>query len=221
MLNRVGRVLLSTGLVTVSAAYAIWQHRQQIEAPIASPLTPPDRPNPPPSQGTQSLSQPVPAMGAPSQSVSQAAVPPPAPAAPQDSVAAPAPFVSAENQAPVQTVPDAAAPPPVADNPPAPPPPVPARRYADGQFIGDSIDTEWGDVQVEATIRNGVLADVTCIAYPNHRRRSQEISNWAIPMLRQEAIEVQSADIDIVSQASFTSDGYRQSLASALVKARN
>lgn len=101
----------------------------------------------------------------------------------------------------------------------APPPAVSTGRYADGEFVGNAADGEWGPVQVKAVIRNGDLADVIVIEFPIHRERSAEISAWAIPMLYQEAIKAQSADIDMVSQASFTSEEFQQSLASALERA--
>ena len=81
---------------------------------------------------------------------------------------------------------------------------------------GDTIQTRWGPVQVEVTIKNGKLTDVTAVTYPTDNPRDQEINSYAIPQLRTEALQAQSADIDTVSGATYTSDGYRQSLQSAL-----
>jgi uncharacterized protein with FMN-binding domain len=81
---------------------------------------------------------------------------------------------------------------------------------------GDSIDTRWGPVQVEVTIAGGKITDVQPLAVPYDRGRSQEINNYAVPILRQEIIDAQSAQIDTVSGATYTSDGYRNSLQSAL-----
>jgi uncharacterized protein with FMN-binding domain len=81
---------------------------------------------------------------------------------------------------------------------------------------GDSIDTRWGPVQVEVTIAGGTITDVQPLAVPYDRGRSQEINNYAVPILRQEIIDAQSAQIDTVSGATYTSDGYRNSLQSAL-----
>jgi uncharacterized protein with FMN-binding domain len=92
-------------------------------------------------------------------------------------------------------------------------------RYNDGEFIGKSADTIWGDVQVKALIRDGSIIDVQFLQYPSHRRRSASISGWAMPLLRSEAIQVQSAQVDMVSQASITTEGFQQSLASALSQA--
>jgi uncharacterized protein with FMN-binding domain len=81
---------------------------------------------------------------------------------------------------------------------------------------GDSIDTRWGPVQVEVTVAGGKISDVQPLAVPYDRDRSQEINNYAVPILRQEIIDAQSAQIDTVSGATYTSDGYRGSLQSAL-----
>ena len=82
------------------------------------------------------------------------------------------------------------------------------------------MDDEWGPVQVKVVVRNGDIADVICIEYPFHRQRSAEISEWAIPTLIEETIKAQSEKIDWVSQASFTSDQFQKSLASALLRAQ-
>ena len=81
---------------------------------------------------------------------------------------------------------------------------------------GDSVQTRWGPVQVRVTVKNGKLTDVTAVVYPTDNPRDQEINSYALPRLRTEALQAQSADIDTVSGATYTSDGYRQSLQSAL-----
>ncbi|MET7693754.1 FMN-binding protein [Streptomyces sp. NPDC005483] len=81
---------------------------------------------------------------------------------------------------------------------------------------GDTIQTRWGPVQVRITIKDGKLTEVTAVTYPTDNPRDQEINSYAIPRLRSEALQAQSADIDTVSGATYTSDGYRQSLQSAL-----
>ncbi|KUN20519.1 FMN-binding protein [Streptomyces antibioticus] len=85
-----------------------------------------------------------------------------------------------------------------------------------GTFTGDSVQTRWGPVQVRITVKGGKLTDVTAVAYPSDNPRDQEINSYALPRLRTEALQAQSADIDTVSGATYTSDGYRQSLQSAL-----
>jgi uncharacterized protein with FMN-binding domain len=102
----------------------------------------------------------------------------------------------------------------------APQPVISTGRYQDGEFIGNAFAGEWGPVQVKVVVRNGDIADVICLEYPIHRARSAEISEWALPQLHEEAIKAQSEKIDWVTQASFTSENYQQSLASALDRAR-
>jgi uncharacterized protein with FMN-binding domain len=89
----------------------------------------------------------------------------------------------------------------------------------DGQYTGDAEETQFGDVQVKVTVQGGVLVDANCVACPDHRTKSSEITKWAAPKLAQETIQAQSANIDIVAQASFTSDAYKMSLTTALTKA--
>ncbi|MFC3577139.1 FMN-binding protein [Streptomyces yaanensis] len=81
---------------------------------------------------------------------------------------------------------------------------------------GDSVQTRWGPVQVRVTVSSGRITDVTAVEYPQENPRDQEINSYAIPQLTREALAAQSASIDTVSGATYTSDGYRQSLQSAL-----
>jgi uncharacterized protein with FMN-binding domain len=89
-----------------------------------------------------------------------------------------------------------------------------------GTFNGEVVDTRWGPVQVAVTIANGKIANVTTLAAPNDKQKSISINNRATPILRSEALSVQSANIDTVSGATYTSEGYAQSLQSALDQAR-
>jgi uncharacterized protein with FMN-binding domain len=86
---------------------------------------------------------------------------------------------------------------------------------------GDVIPTQFGDVQVAVTVRAGRLTDVRALQLPFDHPRSQFISEQAAPILRQEALRAQSARIDVLSGATFTSDAYAQSLQSALDRARS
>jgi uncharacterized protein with FMN-binding domain len=88
-----------------------------------------------------------------------------------------------------------------------------------GTVDGDAADTRFGPVQVRITVENGKLASVTAVGYPTESRRDQEINEYAIPVLNQEAAQAGTADIDMVSGATYTSEGYAQSLQSALDKA--
>ena len=85
---------------------------------------------------------------------------------------------------------------------------------------GDAIPTQYGDVQVAITLRGGRLTDVRALQLPFDHPRSQFISSQAEPLLRQEALQAQSARIDILSGATYTSDAYAQSLQTALTRAR-
>jgi uncharacterized protein with FMN-binding domain len=70
------------------------------------------------------------------------------------------------------------------------------------------------------TLSGTRLVDVTALQLPNDRSRSVQISRYAAPILRQETIDAQGAQINTVSGASYTSDAYAQSLQSALDQAR-
>jgi uncharacterized protein with FMN-binding domain len=84
---------------------------------------------------------------------------------------------------------------------------------------GDTAQTRWGPVQVQITVDAGKVTDVAAVQYPNGNGRDQEINSYALPVLAQEALTAQSANIDHVSGATVTSDGYVQSLQSALDQA--
>jgi uncharacterized protein with FMN-binding domain len=81
---------------------------------------------------------------------------------------------------------------------------------------GDTAQTRWGPVQVQITVAGGKITDVTPVQFPNGNGRDQEINSYALPVLAQEALAAQSANIDHVSGATVTSDGYVQSLQSAI-----
>src|SRR4051794_18954164 len=83
-----------------------------------------------------------------------------------------------------------------------------------GSFTGSSVDTRWGPVQVKITVQGGKITDVQAVVYPQENGRDQEINSYALPVLHDEAVEAQSAQIDTVSGATVTSDGYITSLQS-------
>lgn len=87
--------------------------------------------------------------------------------------------------------------------------------YADGVYLGTAEYTEWGDVQVEVTVTGGRIVGVTAVDYPQSRK-SSDINNRALPLLEADAIELQGADVDIVSGATYTSRTYAESLQAAL-----
>lgn len=88
-----------------------------------------------------------------------------------------------------------------------------------GTFTGDTIDVYYGFVQVQATLANGELTDVQFLQYPSDRSTSVRINQQAMPYLIQEAIKAQSANVNVISGATFTSQGFIKSLQSALNKA--
>ena len=96
-----------------------------------------------------------------------------------------------------------------------------ASKYKDGVYNGSVTDAYFGNLQVAATVNGGRLTDVAFLQYPNDRRTSQQINSRAITVLKSEAITAQSAQVDIVSGATQTSQAFSQSLAAALSKAAN
>jgi len=83
-------------------------------------------------------------------------------------------------------------------------------------YTGSTASTRWGDVQVTITVTNGKITDVAVPVYPSGNGKDQEINAYGLPVLRQETLSAQSANIDTVSGATVTSDGYLESLQSAL-----
>jgi uncharacterized protein with FMN-binding domain len=85
-----------------------------------------------------------------------------------------------------------------------------------GSYDGTVAQTRWGPVQVRITVQNGRITDVQALQVPAGNARDREINNRAVPVLRRETLAAQSADIDAVSGATVTSEGYRQSLQAAI-----
>jgi len=81
---------------------------------------------------------------------------------------------------------------------------------------GPTRSTRWPPSLVRVTLQGDRIVDVTAVQLPNDRSRSREISNYAAPRLRAEALQAQSAQIDTVSGATYTSRGYARSLQAAL-----
>ena len=94
-------------------------------------------------------------------------------------------------------------------------------KYKDGTYKGSSVSTQWGNVQVKVTISGGKITDVTMVhsTSENGEGRSQAIDNQAEPVYISETKKAQSADIQAISGATVTYEGYTQSLQSALDKA--
>jgi uncharacterized protein with FMN-binding domain len=88
------------------------------------------------------------------------------------------------------------------------------------QIVGPVVATQFGDVQVRVTISNGKITDVQPLQMPFDRQHSQELSQSAAPILHDEVLQAQSAQIDLLSGATYTSSAYQQSLQAALDQSR-
>ncbi|MFI2378367.1 FMN-binding protein [Streptomyces sp. NPDC018964] len=95
---------------------------------------------------------------------------------------------------------------------PAPAPSAPASPGSTTRVVaGPTVDTEKGPVQVEVTLDGDRISAVRMLRQPDHPQTTA-----AVPVLIEETLEAQSADVDTVSGATVTSDGYRESLQAAL-----
>ncbi len=89
-------------------------------------------------------------------------------------------------------------------------------RFVDGTYTGSVVDAYYGLVQIQVLVQSGQLVDVNVLRYPSDRRLSVRINRYALPILRREAIIAQSANVNIVSGATLTSEAFLRSLGSAL-----
>jgi uncharacterized protein with FMN-binding domain len=209
------RLLASAALVLVSGGYVLWQPSRDDQGKTALKLA---------SRAK------IPAAAAPAANV-QVAEAAPAPASPPAKVVEPEPTPSVD-PAPLARPPARQAPQPAAPEPPAQDAaaePAPAEEpakpklilpvYSDGDYTGEPVDSDFGPVQVEVTIAGGKLTNIKFLEIPDHRRRSAEISEAAIPILVQEAIQAQGPRIDVISQATYTTITFANALYNALSKA--
>lgn len=93
-------------------------------------------------------------------------------------------------------------------------------RYRNGTHTGDVADAFYGNMQVRVIIKNEKISDIIFLQYPNERSTSMEINTQSNQILKQEAIQNQSAEVDIVSGATQSSQAFIKSLQSALDKAK-
>src|SRR5450830_1220377 len=89
-----------------------------------------------------------------------------------------------------------------------------------GTFNGATAQTQFGPVQVQIVVKNNTIVSANAIQYPTGNSRDVMIASYAVPVLNSEAVQAQSANIAMVSGATYTSNGYLQSLQSALNQAR-
>ncbi|KQX07730.1 MULTISPECIES: FMN-binding protein [unclassified Leifsonia] len=94
-----------------------------------------------------------------------------------------------------------------------------APAAASGTFAGSVEGTRFGDVQVQITVANGSITDVSALHLTDADGRSVQISNRAAPVLREEVLSAQSASVQMVSGATYTSEAYLTSLQSAIDQA--
>lgn len=117
-------------------------------------------------------------------------------------------------EAPVEPVAAASAAPAAVPSASASPAPPVVQTIA-----GPLVETAFGPLQVEVTIQDGEVTAAEATTYPDKDPKSITIAKKALPLLAQETITAQSADIAVVSGASYTSDGWKQSLLGALEQA--
>jgi uncharacterized protein with FMN-binding domain len=90
-----------------------------------------------------------------------------------------------------------------------------SRSTYSGQLTGSAIQTPYGIVQVALTFSGGKITEITLLQAPQGGRDTQ-ITNYSVPQLRSEVLSAQSAQVDTISGATYTSDGYLKSVQSAL-----
>jgi uncharacterized protein with FMN-binding domain len=91
-------------------------------------------------------------------------------------------------------------------------------KRVSGTATGDAVATQYGDAQVRVTVKGGKIVKVQALQLQGNDPRSLQISSSAEPVLQQEVLSKQTANVDAVSGATFTSASYTQSLQSALDK---
>ncbi|MGS0685385.1 FMN-binding protein [Nakamurella sp. GG22] len=133
--------------------------------------------------------------------------PDPAPSPSTSQTAAPPTTAGSATTAPTTTAPTTTAPTTTA----------PTTTAAQSVTVDGAAEmTRYGIVQVQVVLTGGAITDVTALEYPQQDRTDREINSQAIPLLRSQVLAAQSAKIDGVSGATFTSEGYITSLQSAL-----
>ena len=133
----------------------------------------------------------------------------------------PAPVVPTSEPIPTPVVTTTTSTPKPIPTPTPAPTPKPLGEYKDGSYTGSVVDAFYGNIQAKAVVRGGKLTDVIFLQYPSDRRTSVQINTQAMPYLKSEAIQSQSANVNTVSGASDSSQAFRESLGSALAIAKN
>ena len=112
---------------------------------------------------------------------------------------------------------------PTATSQPVTPTAVPqsGSQYKDGQYTGPAADAFYGNIQVRVTISGGKITNIVFLQHPDYNSYSIYVNSQADPMLAQEAIQAQSANVNAVSGATESSQAFVQSLSSALQQAKS
>ena len=100
---------------------------------------------------------------------------------------------------------------------PAAPPATTTNKSINGTFTGSAVDVGYGTVQVKITVVNGKITDAQAVQAPSGR--NDRYTNMSVPVLRERTLAAQSANINGVSGASYTSFGWYTSLVVALKQA--
>jgi uncharacterized protein with FMN-binding domain len=116
--------------------------------------------------------------------------------------------------APTPAAPTPAAPTPSAPTPSAAAPTAPAVATIEG----DSVGTPYGNVQVQVSFSGSKITRIKVLQVPRESGRDAEIADYSVPILNREVLDSQSAQVDSVSGATYTSEGYLQSVQSAIDK---
>jgi uncharacterized protein with FMN-binding domain len=95
--------------------------------------------------------------------------------------------------------------------------PAPASKGVSGTFVGPSVNANYGNVQVQITVKDGKITDATALQAPSGK--NDRWTNMAVPILKKQTLAAQSANIQGASGASYTSYGWYTSLQGALAKA--
>ena len=164
-----------------------------------------------PQAGRAATAGTTPAAGAPPGPGSPPGQPPPGSV---PTTAAPAPSTSAPGTG--STGAPAGPAPAPAPGPTSAPPPAPTTTVGAQTFTGKSVTYQYGVLQVQITDQGGHITNVAEVVDQAADSRSAQINSQAIPRLNQEALQAQSANIQAVSGATYTSDAYVQSLQSAI-----
>jgi uncharacterized protein with FMN-binding domain len=97
--------------------------------------------------------------------------------------------------------------------------PAAAASSSTRTVTSDVASNQYGNVQLKVTVSNGKVTKIEALQVPQNDRKSAEINAYAEPALQASALQAQSANIDTVSGATYTSDSYKTALQSALDKA--